>query len=152
MLPDTLLEAGFGAPVMDAARVFRTALKAMSEPGLPHELAATPSFAALPGATSALLLCLADASTPVWVSPRLDRPALRANLAFHCNCPMTAHRREAVFAVLDGEEAGDLREFDAGEARRPDWSCTLIVQLPTLEGGAATRWRGDALARRGHPA
>lgn len=147
MLPDTLLEAGFGNPVMDTAHVFRAALKAMSEPGLPQELAKTPGFATLPGAASALLLCLTDVTTPVWVSPRLDRPALRANLAFHCNCPITAHRREAVFAVLDGEEACDLQEFDTGDARRPDLSCTLIVRLPALNGGAPTHWRGAGILR-----
>ncbi|MDR0672819.1 MAG: phosphonate C-P lyase system protein PhnH [Zoogloeaceae bacterium] len=146
--PDALLEAGFGDPVMDAARVFRAALRAMSEPGRPQELAAaTPRFAALPGAASALLLCLADANTPVWISPRLDHPALRANLAFHCNCPMTAHRHEAAFAVLDGEDALELREFNAGEARRPDLSSTLIVSLPDLAGGAPTRWRGPGILR-----
>jgi alpha-D-ribose 1-methylphosphonate 5-triphosphate synthase subunit PhnH len=142
-----LLEAGFRDPVMDAARVFRVALKAMGEPGLVHELAATPRFASLSGAASALLLCLADANTPVWISPCLDHPALRANLAFHCNCPITAHRHEAALAVLDGKEACDLQAFNAGEARRPDLSCTLIIELPDLEGGAPTRWRGAGILR-----
>jgi alpha-D-ribose 1-methylphosphonate 5-triphosphate synthase subunit PhnH len=147
---DALLEAGFSDPVMDAARVFRAALRAMGEPGLAHELAAgstLPRFAALSGAASALLLCLADANTPVWISPRLDHPALRANLAFHCNCPMTARRHEAALAVLDGEDARDLREFNAGEARRPDISCTLIIELPDLEGGMPTHWRGAGILR-----
>ncbi|MDR0716942.1 MAG: phosphonate C-P lyase system protein PhnH [Azoarcus sp.] len=144
---DAMLEAGFGDPVTDAAHVFRAALKAMSEPGQSHELASTPEFATLPGAACALLLGLADANTPVWISPRLDHPALRANLAFHCNCPMTAHRREAALAVLDGEEARDLREFNAGEARRPDLSTTLIISLPALESGAPMSWRGPGISR-----
>jgi alpha-D-ribose 1-methylphosphonate 5-triphosphate synthase subunit PhnH len=144
---NTLLEAGFGDPVMDAARVFRAALRAMGEPGLVHELAAPPRFATLSGATSALLLCLVDANTPVWISPRLDQPALRINLAFHCNCPLAAARHEAAIAVLDGEEAGDLQGFNTGEARRPDLSCTLIIQLPELAGGAPMHWRGAGILR-----
>ena len=142
---EALLEKWFDDPVMDAAHVFRTALKAMGEPGLAHELATIPGFTVLPGATSALLLCLADANTPVWISPRLDHPALRANLAFHCNCPTAAHRYAAALALLDGEEACDLRKFNVGEARRPDISCTLIVTLPDLAGGAPTRWRGQGI-------
>jgi alpha-D-ribose 1-methylphosphonate 5-triphosphate synthase subunit PhnH len=144
---NTLLEAGFSDPVMDAARVFRAALRAMGEPGLVHELATTPRFSALSGAASALLLCLVDANTPVWISPRLDHPALRINLAFHCNCPMAAHRHEAAIAVLDGEDADDLQGFNSGEARRPDLSCTLIIQLPELEGGPPTHWRGAGILR-----
>ncbi|MDR2032715.1 MAG: phosphonate C-P lyase system protein PhnH [Azoarcus sp.] len=144
---DALLEAGFDDPVMEALQVFRVALKAMSEPGLAGELAARRGIAALAPATCALLLSLLDGNTPLWISPRLDSPALRANLTFHCNCPIVAHRREAAFAVLDGEECLDLREFNTGEARRPDMSCTLIIQLPDLQGGAPARWRGAGILR-----
>ncbi|MDR0702401.1 MAG: phosphonate C-P lyase system protein PhnH [Azoarcus sp.] len=142
------LEPGFPDPVRDAQQVFRAALTVMSEPGKERLLTAGRQIAGLHGASYALLLALADADTPVWISPRLDHPALRANLIFHCNCPITAHRPEAALAVLDGEAAHDttsLREFSVGDIRRPDRSCTLIVQLPRLTGGAPMLWRGPGI-------
>jgi alpha-D-ribose 1-methylphosphonate 5-triphosphate synthase subunit PhnH len=148
--PGTFLEAGLDDPVMDSLRVFRAALKAMSEPGLENTLAAGRGIAALAPATYALLLSLLDADTPLWISPRLNHPALRANLVFHCNCPIVAHRRAAAFAVLDSTEAGTLREFAVGEARRPDSSCTLVIQLPGFHGGVPTRWSGAGILRERH--
>ena len=86
-----------------------------------------------------------DANTPVWISPRLDHPALRANLLFHCNCPIVAERAKADFAVLHHEDAFDLRGFNAGDPRRPDESCTLVIQLPALQGGAPMNWIGAGI-------
>ncbi|MDR2092983.1 MAG: phosphonate C-P lyase system protein PhnH [Azoarcus sp.] len=142
------LEPGFSDPVRDAQQVFRAALTVMSEPGKTQLLAAGRQVAGLHGASYALLLALADADTPVWISPRLDHPALRANLVFHCNCPITVHRPEAALAVLDDEAAHDtdlLREFSVGDIRRPDRSCTLIVQLSGFTGGAPMLWRGPGI-------
>ena len=35
---------------------------------------------------------------PLWLAPGLDSPMLRANLAFHCGCPIVAEREQALFA------------------------------------------------------
>ncbi|MDR1890249.1 MAG: phosphonate C-P lyase system protein PhnH [Zoogloeaceae bacterium] len=146
-IPEPLLEAGLDNPVMNSLRVFRVALKAMSEPGLANPLTTERAIASLAPATYMLLLSLLDANTPLWISPRLDHPALRANLVFHCNCPIVARRHAAAFAVLDPAEACDLQEFTVGEARRPDLSCTLIIQLPDLGSGTPMRWSGAGILR-----
>ncbi|GHU12605.1 carbon-phosphorus lyase complex subunit [Betaproteobacteria bacterium] len=145
MHDDSLLQPGLGNPVLDALHVFRAALTAMSEPGIETRLPEATPMASLAPATWALLLSTLDANTPVWISPHLDSPALRANLVFHCGCPIVAERGKADFAVLSFADAFDLREFNAGDPRRPDLSCTLIIQLPTLQGGVPMHWMGAGI-------
>ena len=134
-----LLQPAFADPVLDAQRGFRAALKALAGPGLIQTLHATPSLEGLAPATYALCLSLLDVDTPLWLAPSFDTPLIRANLAFHCGCPLTAKREDARFALLAAEDLLDLSGFDTGNDRYPDQSCTLLIQLPSLDGGAALR-------------
>ncbi|WP_095195685.1 phosphonate C-P lyase system protein PhnH [Pseudomonas sp. Irchel 3A7] len=140
-----LLQPAFADPVLDAQRGFRAALKALAGPGLIQTLHATPSLEGLMPATYALCLALLDVDTPLWLAPSFDTPLIRANLAFHCGCPLTANREDARFALLAAEDLLDLSGFDHGNDRYPDQSCTLLVQLPSLDGGAGLCWRGPGI-------
>ena len=145
-----LLQPAFADPVLDAQRGFRAALKALAGPGLIQTLHATPSLERLAPATYALCLALLDVDTPLWLAPSFDTPAIRANLAFHCGCPLTPHRETAGFALLGAEDLLDLSDFDHGNDRYPDQSCTLLVQLSSLNGGAGMAWRGPGIETE-HP-
>ena len=92
-----------------------------------------------------MCLALLDVDTPLWLAPTFDTPLIRANLAFHCGCPLTARREDARFALLGADDLLDLSGFDHGNDRYPDQSCTLLVQLPTLDGGAGLLWRGPGI-------
>ena len=140
-----LLQAAFTDPVLEAQRSFRAALKALAGPGLIQTLHATPSLEGLAPATYALCLALLDVDTPLWLASCFDTPLIRANLAFHCGCPLTANREDARFALLTAEDLLDLSGFDTGNDRYPDQSCTLLVQLPNLDGGAGLAWRGPGI-------
>ena len=140
-----LLQSAFADPVLDAQRGFRAALKALAGPGVIQTLHATPSLEGLEPATYALCLALLDVDTPLWLAPTFDTPLIRANLAFHCGCPLTARREDARFALLGADDLLDLSGFDHGNDRYPDQSCTLLVQLPTLDGGAGLLWRGPGI-------
>lgn len=140
-----LLQPAFADPVLDAQRGFRAALKALAGPGLIRTLQASPSLEGLEPATYALCLALLDVDTPLWLAPTFDTPLIRANLAFHCGCPLTARREDARFALLGADDLLDLSGFDHGNDRYPDQSCTLLVQLPTLDGGAGLLWRGPGI-------
>jgi alpha-D-ribose 1-methylphosphonate 5-triphosphate synthase subunit PhnH len=140
-----LLQPAFADPVLDAQRGFRAALKALAGPGVIQTLHATPSLEGLAPATYALCLALLDVDTPLWLAPSFDTPLIRANLAFHCGCPLTAKREDARFALLAAEDLLDLGGFDHGNDRYPDQSCTLLVQLPELAGGAGLVWRGPGI-------
>jgi alpha-D-ribose 1-methylphosphonate 5-triphosphate synthase subunit PhnH len=140
-----LLQPAFADPVLDAQRGFRAAMKALAGPGVIQTLQATPSLEGLAPATYALCLALLDVDTPLWLAPSFDTPLIRANLAFHCGCPLTAHRETARFALLAADDLLDLNGFDHGNDRYPDQSCTLLVQLPGLNGGAGLSWRGPGI-------
>ncbi|QJI27986.1 phosphonate C-P lyase system protein PhnH [Pseudomonas sp. ADAK18] len=140
-----LLQPAFVDPVLDAQRGFRGALKALAEPGLIQSLPAAPNLEGLAPATYALCLALLDVDTPLWLAPAFDTPLIRANLAFHCGCPLTARREEAAFALLGEKDLSDLGGFDHGNDRYPDQSCTLLVQLPDLESGDGLNWRGPGI-------
>ncbi|WP_419709066.1 phosphonate C-P lyase system protein PhnH [Pseudomonas sp. NFX224] len=140
-----LLQPAFADPVLDAQRGFRAAMKALAGPGLIQTLQPTPSLEGLESATYALCLALLDADTPLWLAPSFDTPLIRANLAFHCGCPLTAKRADARFALLAADDLLDLSGFDHGNDRYPDQSCTLLVQLQNLDGGAGLKWRGPGI-------
>ena len=142
----SLLQPGLPEPVHTAQQIFRQALQALSEPGLIQTLDNVCGMDVLDPATYALCLCLLDSDTPLWVSPLLDSPALRANLAFHCGCPIVAAPDEAAFALMTGAESAALPAFNPGTDRDPDRSCTVILQLDGLDGGLQTTWQGPGIA------
>ncbi|MCS3471898.1 alpha-D-ribose 1-methylphosphonate 5-triphosphate synthase subunit PhnH [Pseudomonas sp. JUb42] len=144
----TLLQPAFADPALDAQRSFRVALKALAGPGVTHCLQPAHQPPALPGlaaATHALCLALLDLDTPLWLAPAFDTPAIRANLSFHCGCPIVGDRQNARFALLDENQLSDLSGFDLGNDRYPDQSCTLLIQLPSLNGGRTLSWRGPGI-------
>jgi alpha-D-ribose 1-methylphosphonate 5-triphosphate synthase subunit PhnH len=139
------LQPAFNDPVLDAQTSFRSALKALAEPGLAQPMDRALALGDLQPATYALCLAFLDGDTPLWLAPRFDTPAIRANLSFHCGCPIVAERELALFALLDESELTDLSAFDNGSERYPDQSCTLLIQLDALGGGPALRWRGPGI-------
>lgn len=140
-----LLQPAFVDPVLDAQRSFRAALKALAEPGLIQPLSTAPHLEGLAPATYALCLGLLDADTPLWLAPSFDTPLIRANLAFHCGCPLAVRREDAVFALLGEHDLLDLSGFDHGNDRYPDQSCTLLVQLSDLDSGRGLNWSGPGI-------
>ena len=131
--------------MLDAQVSFRAALGALAEPGLPRAMDRAHALGDLAPATYGLCLAFFDSDTPLWLAPRFDTPLIRANLAFHCGCPIVAEREIALFALLDESELDDLSDFDNGSERYPDQSCTLLIQLDDLHAGSALRWRGPGI-------
>lgn len=140
-----LLQPAFADPVLDTQRGFRAALKALATPGVAQTLHTAPQLEGLAPATYALCLALLDVDTPLWLAPSFDTPAIRANLAFHCGCPLTADRTQAGFALLAPQDLLDLSGFDTGNDRYPDQSCTLLVELPALNDGVERVWQGPGI-------
>ena len=101
--PSDLLQAAFADPVLDAQKCFRAARKALAEPGTRQPLVSVAAVDHLQAAGYALCLSLLDNDTPLWLAPAFDTPAIRANLAFHCGCPIVEAREEAMFALLGWE-------------------------------------------------
>ncbi|EMD98248.1 phosphonate C-P lyase system protein PhnH [Stutzerimonas sp. R40042] len=143
--PSDLLQAAFADPVLDAQKSFRAALKSLAEPGTRQPLVSVAAIDHLQAASYALCLSLLDNDTPLWLAPAFDTPAIRANLAFHCGCPIVEAREEAMFALLDAAALDDLSGFYNGSERYPDQSCTLLIQLDRLDRGPALSWQGPGI-------
>jgi len=134
------LARGFAEPVHDAGSVFRVLLDALAMPGRTVPLDGV--FSGLedldPGISrplAATLLTLADFETPVWIDADPGRH-LAALIRFHCGAPLAGAAGDAQFAVLRHAQAmPSLDTFSWGTAEYPDRSATLLIQLPSLDGG-----------------
>ncbi len=138
------LEGGFAAPPVDAARAFRSALRALSRPGQIEQVSGAKPPPPLSVAAGVLLLTLADHDTPVWLAPSMDQTAIRDWLAFHTGAPI-AGRANCQFAVGPWEELAPLSDFQIGTPEYPDRSASLIVEVPDF--GRRHRLTGPGIER-----
>lgn len=139
-----LMSAGFADPVHDAQTAFRRVLDALSRPGRPFVLGAQVQGLTLGPAMAHLLLALTDDDTPVWW--QRAEGAAPDWLRFHTGAGRAAAPQEATFAVLvDAEAMPPLDSFSPGSAQAPERSATLLVEVPSLDGGPAVEWRGPGI-------
>ncbi|AHB76314.1 MULTISPECIES: phosphonate C-P lyase system protein PhnH [Pandoraea] len=138
-MPDwSQLQPGFVDPVHDAQGVFRAVLDALARPGRLCSVGSrlAPSEQASVAAR-AVLLALADATTPVWLQSPL--PEVASALRFHTGATLLSSESElagAQFALLtDPAHCPPLERFAFGTAESPEHSATLIVDVPTLAAG-----------------
>ncbi|NIF20324.1 phosphonate C-P lyase system protein PhnH [Candidatus Pantoea multigeneris] len=139
----TLL-ASFNHPVADAQRAFRRILKAMSEPGVMVSLPLQQGWGALSPAATAVLLTLVDQESSLWIDPAVDNDQLRDNVRFHTGAPIT-DSTDALFALSHHQAAPTPTRFAAGDNLSPEKSTTLIVEVPSLNGGLTLRLSGPGL-------
>lgn len=137
-----MLSPGLGDPVADAQACFRAVLDAMSRPGLvrrvPVELRPP---APLAPAAAAVLLALADATTPVWTDAGAEAEAW---LAFHAGCPLAATPGAAEFVLACGAPP-PLDTLEQGTDEEPHRGATLVAQVAGLEQGRGWRLRGPGI-------
>lgn len=121
---------GFADPVHVAQQTFRTLLDALARPTttVPLPVAVTAPGALTDGA-AAVLLTLADESTPLWLDPTLaDEDDLVEWLAFHTGARPVDDPALAAFAVVATPAAlPPLASFAPGTDEAPHTSTTAIV-------------------------
>ncbi|HVE52302.1 MAG TPA: phosphonate C-P lyase system protein PhnH [Ramlibacter sp.] len=128
------ISAGLADPVHDAQAAFRLALEAMARPGRIQTLAAAGADWPLRPALAQLLLALTDEETSVWWQE--DSGALRQWLRFHTGARSVDAPGDAAFAVATRPaDLPELRRFRNGSATAPEQSCTLLVEVPSLQHG-----------------
>jgi alpha-D-ribose 1-methylphosphonate 5-triphosphate synthase subunit PhnH len=140
------LAPGFNDPQLDAQRVFRQLLQAMSRPGQIVPIDRLPEAPQpLSGGTAALALSLFELDTPIWLSDDL-RPAAGDYLAFHTGAPLTTEIGAAGFVlVADGNNLPDLAQVALGDPEYPERAATVIVQVDRLQVAAGYRLRGPGI-------
>ncbi|WAP67116.1 phosphonate C-P lyase system protein PhnH [Jiella pelagia] len=138
------VEGGFTDPVFDAQAVFSSLLQAMSRPGAIVDFGARCAPPApLSPAQGAILCALADVDTPVSVEGA--DAALAAWLGFQTSARL-AEPDAALFAVARRFDRAALETFALGTLSYPDRSATLLVEVPSLHGGAPLRLTGPGIA------
>lgn len=138
---------GFNDPTIDAQRVFRRILEAMTYPGriltVPTDLAT--ALAGISPATAAVGLTLLDNETMVWTDLAEASPVL-AWLRFHCGCPFTADPGRAAFGLIATPGAGlALNRFFPGTDEAPETAATLIVEVDALLPDKGLRLSGPGI-------
>jgi alpha-D-ribose 1-methylphosphonate 5-triphosphate synthase subunit PhnH len=140
----TPMAAGLADPVHDAQAAFRQALDALSRPGRRVTLGATIPGMPLGAAMAHLLLTLTDDDTSVWWQNQ-DAQAAQW-LRFHTGATRVVAPDAAAFAVvLHPERMPPLAAFAAGSAASPDVSATLLVEVPSFDGGPALALCGPGI-------
>lgn len=138
------MSPGLIDPVHDAQRSFRAALQALARPGLVQSAGQPIEGLVLGPAMAHLLLALTDEETAVW----WQRPdaGLQQWLRFHTGARATGDAAAAAFAVVtDAVSLPALGEFAAGSLAEPEFSTTLLMEVPSLTDGPALHAHGPGI-------
>jgi alpha-D-ribose 1-methylphosphonate 5-triphosphate synthase subunit PhnH len=144
MSNSSTLAAGLLDNVHESQSAFREVLNALSRPGQVCTLGPALPGVALGGAMARLLLSLTDDETPVWWQQPDE--TLQQWLRFHTGAPVAMGSEQASFAVCTDIQQGlTLGDFAVGTAAAPEFSCTLLIELPKLIDGPRVDWRGPGI-------
>jgi alpha-D-ribose 1-methylphosphonate 5-triphosphate synthase subunit PhnH len=123
-------------------------MDAVARPGTVADLSfAVDGPAGLGCAAAAVSLTLFDFETTVWLEPALRGGAVESWLRFHAGCPMVNEPEAAAFAlVTDAAAMPALADFHQGDAKYPDRSTTIVIQIEALDGGAEVTLSGPGIA------
>ncbi|MFN3744394.1 MAG: phosphonate C-P lyase system protein PhnH [Hyphomicrobiaceae bacterium] len=141
---------GFGDPVHESQKVFRTVLDAMARPGRIAQLATSLEPPSPLLATSAgLMLALADYETTIWMDDTLaEVPAVGDFIRFHTGARLTQSLRDSDFALVAASDAmPPLASFAQGTPEYPDRSTTLIIQTEML-ANSGWQFQGPGISDR----
>jgi alpha-D-ribose 1-methylphosphonate 5-triphosphate synthase subunit PhnH len=138
---------GFLEPVAQSQICFRLIMTATACPGTLARFEGVPTPpAGLNKAAGACLLTLIDPETPLWLDPGLKGGDIPSWLRFHTGAPVTNIHSEAAFAlVAPSDTALELSQFHQGDAKYPDRATTVIIMVPSLEGGPILTLRGPGI-------
>ncbi len=144
------LAAGLQDAVHESQQAFRQVLDALARPGQTRHIGAALPGVALGGAMARLLLSLTDDETPVHWQPTSQGTshdsALHSWLQFHTGARAMGQADAASFAVVtEPSQAPPLVDYAQGSAASPEFSCTLLMELPSLNGGTALEWHGPGI-------
>jgi alpha-D-ribose 1-methylphosphonate 5-triphosphate synthase subunit PhnH len=123
-------------PAYESQGIFRRVMEAFAAPGEIKAFDALAAPAPLASATAALVKCLNDFETPIWLDPALSMPAVTDWIRFHTGASVTGDKRRASFALIgDVSQMPDFSQFALGSEEYPNRSTTIIAQVMSLQHG-----------------
>jgi alpha-D-ribose 1-methylphosphonate 5-triphosphate synthase subunit PhnH len=138
------MAAGLPELVHASQQTFRAVLDALARPGQIRHIGTALPEVNLGGAAARLLLSLCDDETSVWWQSA--NIPLQSWLQFHTGARVASEPQMASFAVLSQLEINPtLADFAMGSAESPEFSTTLFIELPALQGGVELEWRGPGI-------
>jgi alpha-D-ribose 1-methylphosphonate 5-triphosphate synthase subunit PhnH len=150
---DRGLDGGFAEPVLQSQTAFRAVMDALANPGTVQKLVTPHSIqSSISAELASVLLTLSDHDTSIWLDDGLRADAgVLEFVNFHTGAPVVREPGRAAFAFATG--AGHLPRFDQfnlGTQEYPDRSTTIVLAVPSLEGGAELITRGPGIKDHGH--
>lgn len=144
----TLSDPTFAPTTLASQSVFRIVLDKMARPGtvgaLPEPAQSVP--VPLDSATAAIVTCLFDHDTQIWLGDGIACIDVYDYLKLHCSCPVIKSGLTADFAVLNAADGvPGLAQFNLGTDAYPDRSTTLIIQVPEIDAGASVSLTGPGI-------
>lgn len=139
-----MLSGGFADPVHDAQAAFRAILDALAQPGTINDLPRTQAADSSLDLAS-VLLTLVDHDTPIWLADCYRSSEISAFVGFHTGAPIVADPWQSQFAFARTSTLPSLDQFNPGTQEYPDRSTTLVLALPSLDGGAQLVMRGPGI-------
>jgi alpha-D-ribose 1-methylphosphonate 5-triphosphate synthase subunit PhnH len=138
---------GFSDPVVQSQTCFRLIMNSTACPGtLAHFSTAPIPPQGLNKAAGACLLTLIDPETRLWLDPSLTTGDVPLWLRFHTGAPVTDVRDEAAFALALPQDGNlGVSSFNQGDAKYPDRATTIVIMLPSLQGGPQLTLRGPGI-------
>lgn len=138
---------GFNDPVHESQIWFRSLLEALSRPGIPvSSPAKLTSPDAMGSATAGIALSLFDPETTIWLDQGLGTEDVEAFLRLHTGAVIVEKSSAASFALVsDPASMPPISTFALGSASFPDRSATIIIQLPSLDGGRQMELSGPGI-------
>jgi len=141
------IRPAFADPVRESQLAFRKIMEAVARPGTQADFgSAVEPPPGLGVAAATVALTLFDFETPVWLDPTLRGGEVESWVRFHCGCPLTGDPAQAAFAIVtDAVAAPRLADFNLGDAKYPDRSTTVILQIAGLDGGPGAILTGPGI-------
>jgi len=122
-------------PAYASQATFRNLMDAFAHPCEIVTVHGASAPAPLAPATAAILLCLADFETPVWLDAALNVTEVANWIRFHTGAPLVEARNKAAFAIIGNSRSPPaFADFALGSDEYPDRSATLIIQLDRFAG------------------
>lgn len=137
----------FADPVADSARLFRSFLTALSQPGRVVSAPGPSEYPETLGSTGfGAALTLLDNDTRVYLSNAVGDAKTQANLRFHCGCPIVQDPANATFAILTLSEAAKLLpKLPFGTPDFPDASATALILVDDFSDTEGVRVSGPGI-------
>ncbi|HEX4182066.1 MAG TPA: phosphonate C-P lyase system protein PhnH [Caulobacteraceae bacterium] len=141
------IRPAFVDPVRESQLAFRKIMEAVARPGTRADFGpAVEPPAGFGVAAATVALTLFDFETAVWLEPALRGGEAETWVRFHCGCPLTTETGASGFAIVTNPgSAPRLGAFNLGDAKYPDRSTTVILQVEDLDGGEAVTLTGPGI-------